>query len=145
VLAWQQLLILYVRKIQWFCQQGEGFCMHVCSSKLKKRDHVGLFQQVGTGFIGENRRYIIGEAISTIVDFLTLAKTSLLNMFLNLVCYPPIRHCRIIKTIYNKVNLHCYVSFSIFINVITRVWSCKEVNMNRSCSENTRKVGNASV
>ena len=37
--------------------------MHVCSSKLKKRDHVGLFQQVGTGFIGENRRSIIGEAI----------------------------------------------------------------------------------
>jgi hypothetical protein len=60
--------------------------MHEFSSKLKKRDHVDLFQQVGTGFIGENRRSIIGEAISTIVDFLTLAKTSLPNMFLNLVC-----------------------------------------------------------
>jgi hypothetical protein len=23
---------LHVRKIQWFCQQGEGFCMHVFSS-----------------------------------------------------------------------------------------------------------------
>ena len=22
----------HVRKIQWFCQQGEGFCMHVFSS-----------------------------------------------------------------------------------------------------------------
>ena len=25
-------LELHVRKIQWFCQQGEGFCMHVFSS-----------------------------------------------------------------------------------------------------------------
>ena len=22
----------HVRKIQWFCRQGEGFCMHVVSS-----------------------------------------------------------------------------------------------------------------
>jgi hypothetical protein len=27
-------LELHVRKIQWFCQQGEGFCMHVFSSYL---------------------------------------------------------------------------------------------------------------
>jgi hypothetical protein len=27
-------LELHVRKIQWFCQQGEGFCMHVFSSML---------------------------------------------------------------------------------------------------------------
>ena len=26
----------YVRKIQWFCQQGEGFCMHVFSSLLDR-------------------------------------------------------------------------------------------------------------
>ena len=25
-------LELHVRKIQWFCQQGEGFCMHVFST-----------------------------------------------------------------------------------------------------------------
>jgi hypothetical protein len=25
-------LELHARKIQWFCQQGEGFCMHVFSS-----------------------------------------------------------------------------------------------------------------
>jgi hypothetical protein len=24
---------LHVRKIQWFCQQGEGFCMHVFPSR----------------------------------------------------------------------------------------------------------------
>ena len=24
--------MLHVRKILWFCQQGEGFCMHVFSS-----------------------------------------------------------------------------------------------------------------
>ena len=29
-------LELHVRKIQWFCQQGEGFCMHVFSSNLVK-------------------------------------------------------------------------------------------------------------
>jgi hypothetical protein len=27
-------LELHVRKIQWFCQQGEGFCMHVFSSLI---------------------------------------------------------------------------------------------------------------
>ena len=27
-------LELHVRKIQWFCQQGEGFCMHVFSSTI---------------------------------------------------------------------------------------------------------------
>jgi hypothetical protein len=27
-------LELHVRKIQWFCQQGEGFCMHVFSSYI---------------------------------------------------------------------------------------------------------------
>ena len=27
-------LELHVRKIQWFCQQGEGFCMHVFSSSI---------------------------------------------------------------------------------------------------------------
>ena len=27
-------LELHVRNIQWFCQQGEGFCMHVFSSML---------------------------------------------------------------------------------------------------------------
>ena len=27
-------LELHVRKIQWFCQQGEGFCMHVLSSHM---------------------------------------------------------------------------------------------------------------
>jgi hypothetical protein len=29
----QQLWILHVRKIQWFCQKGEGFCIHVFSSR----------------------------------------------------------------------------------------------------------------
>jgi hypothetical protein len=29
-------LELHVRKIQWFCQQGEGFCMHVFSSLINK-------------------------------------------------------------------------------------------------------------
>ena len=28
-------LELRVRKIQWFCQLGEGFCMHVFSSRYK--------------------------------------------------------------------------------------------------------------
>jgi hypothetical protein len=27
-------LELHVRKIQWFCQQGQGFCMHVFSSSF---------------------------------------------------------------------------------------------------------------
>jgi hypothetical protein len=26
--------LLHVRKIQWFCQEGEGSCMHVFSSTL---------------------------------------------------------------------------------------------------------------
>ena len=25
----------HVRKIQWFCQQGEGFCMHVLGQLIK--------------------------------------------------------------------------------------------------------------
>jgi hypothetical protein len=29
-------LELHVRKIQWFCQQGEGFCMHVFSSIIMR-------------------------------------------------------------------------------------------------------------
>ena len=37
MLPWQQLWILHVRKIQWFYQQGEGFCMHVFSSIYTKR------------------------------------------------------------------------------------------------------------
>jgi hypothetical protein len=35
-------LELHVRKIQWFCQQGEGFCMHVFSSIALSENNVNL-------------------------------------------------------------------------------------------------------
>ena len=39
-------LELHVRKIQWFCQQGEGFCMHVFSSYVIYIPKVGKKIQI---------------------------------------------------------------------------------------------------
>ena len=38
-------LELHVRKIQWFCQQGEGFCMHVFSSSEGKVRAQGVMER----------------------------------------------------------------------------------------------------
>ena len=57
-------LELHVRKIQWFCQQGEGFCMHVFSSYM--------FSVIFVNFlVGLNKEQIVLLSFPSIVRLLS--------------------------------------------------------------------------
>jgi hypothetical protein len=60
VLPWQVTTTLYMfRKIQWFCQQGEGFCMHVFSSTMVNINYI--WKTISYWYASKHENLLIGD------------------------------------------------------------------------------------